>query len=297
VKISPIGQGNVVQPDTNPQDKRSGMAATWLIQLLNDLRLAGQKVGNSGTTAQRPIDPLLGELYYDTTLNSLVMCTATRVAATNTPAVWSPVSSSAIATTYTVAGTYTFTQPIGYSQLTGELQAPGGGYTGAGGGAPGGGEYLRFSVPCPAGTSVTVTLGAPVSGAAGQSVTISFLGYTITALGGPANSGSTAGSGAGRKGPAGTTGAGTDAVQEGVDSTSGASGGGGTGTNNGGGCEEWSGGVGVLNRGGGGASKNGPGGVGAAAGTPATPQGYGGGSGTGAVAGIGAPGFAKLLQQ
>jgi hypothetical protein len=206
--------------------------------------------------------------------------------------IFPPAASGVSVQTKTFTASGSFTQPAGYSWLEGEIQAAGGGSTSSNTG--GGGEWVGFSVPCPAGTTVTVTIGAANVGATGSDSTVAISGeYTaITAKGGVTGN---PGSGGGRKGPAGVSNAvGADAVIEGLTSISGAAPGGNTGTNNGGACEQWPGGTGGLNHGGGGAAKSGPGGPGAVASTTPS-QGFGGGAGANSAgSSAGAPGFVRL---
>jgi len=59
--------------------------------LLNQLRDGVVSLWASGPTASRPTDPYLGQLYYDTTLGTVMECTAVRVAGSpGTAAVWVP---------------------------------------------------------------------------------------------------------------------------------------------------------------------------------------------------------------
>lgn len=62
-----------------------------LIRLLNDLKNAGLTLWLTGTTAQRPNDPVLSQIYYDTTLSKFVYCLTIRAGAV--PAVWTPFTS------------------------------------------------------------------------------------------------------------------------------------------------------------------------------------------------------------
>lgn len=66
-----------------------GRETRELVAFLNTVRnlLAGAE--GYGTTADRPVDPRLGQLYYDSTLGAQVVCTTLRVG--GVPAVWSLV--------------------------------------------------------------------------------------------------------------------------------------------------------------------------------------------------------------
>ena len=78
MNISPISQG-MLKPD--------GTIDVGALQvLLNDIRNAVVSLWASGTTAQRPHDPVLGQQFYDTTLGATVVCKAIRAGAT--AAVW-----------------------------------------------------------------------------------------------------------------------------------------------------------------------------------------------------------------
>lgn len=67
-------------------DGKSASDAT--LHLFNDLRFAALWLWASGTTAARPANPYLGQLYYDTTLGYIVECTAVGSPTTGTPATW-----------------------------------------------------------------------------------------------------------------------------------------------------------------------------------------------------------------
>jgi hypothetical protein len=57
-----------------------------LVNLLNQLRNACTTLWQSGTTAQRPADPVLGQMYFDTSLARPIFCDTIRVG--GTPAHW-----------------------------------------------------------------------------------------------------------------------------------------------------------------------------------------------------------------
>lgn len=69
----------------------AGGSSQPFITLLNDLKNACLTLWNSGTTAQRPVDPVLSQIYFDTTTAGFVYCSAIRAGAV--PAVWTPFAS------------------------------------------------------------------------------------------------------------------------------------------------------------------------------------------------------------
>lgn len=69
----------------------AGPSSQPMITLLNDLKNAALTLWNSGTTAQRPVDPVLSQIYFDTTTGGFVYCSAIRAGAV--PAVWTPLGS------------------------------------------------------------------------------------------------------------------------------------------------------------------------------------------------------------
>lgn len=102
--VSPLGQG-LLLPD-------GSVNTIVMLNLLNDLRNGMVTLWLSGTTGQRPNDPYLGQIYYDTTLGAFVYCSAVRVG--STPAVWTPItgmSSASKSLEYIGAQTTTFTWP------------------------------------------------------------------------------------------------------------------------------------------------------------------------------------------
>jgi hypothetical protein len=64
----------------------NGQATPELVSFLNVVRNFVQSAEGYGTTAQRPLDPRLGQLYYDTTLAAEVVCSVVRAGAV--PATW-----------------------------------------------------------------------------------------------------------------------------------------------------------------------------------------------------------------
>lgn len=63
-------------------------ASDAALHLFNDLRFAALWLWASGTTAARPANPYLGQLYFDTTLGYIVECTAIGAPTAGTPATW-----------------------------------------------------------------------------------------------------------------------------------------------------------------------------------------------------------------
>src|SRR4030095_714939 len=59
-----------------------------LLTLINDLRKACVTLWDSGTSAQRPVDPLFSQLYFDITTAQYLYCSAIRNGAV--PAQWTP---------------------------------------------------------------------------------------------------------------------------------------------------------------------------------------------------------------
>lgn len=93
----------------SPVDPATGQGATWLIQLLNQLRDGVVSLWYSCTTAQRPNDPYLGQIIFDTTAGALFYCDTIRNAATATPAHWTQVGTGGGGGTVT---SITATSPI-----------------------------------------------------------------------------------------------------------------------------------------------------------------------------------------
>lgn len=88
------GQGLVVSTLTPGTIHADGTVDRNSLQvLLNDLREGLITVWASGTTANRPTNPILSQLYYDTTLVEYLYCSAIRHGAT--AAVWTPFGSGA----------------------------------------------------------------------------------------------------------------------------------------------------------------------------------------------------------
>ena len=58
------------------------------IQMFTAMRWAVLQLWASGTTAQRPVNPVLGQDFWDTTLNQKVICTNAGSPTTGTPATW-----------------------------------------------------------------------------------------------------------------------------------------------------------------------------------------------------------------
>ena len=118
-KVSPIGAGSADEGlgeqlhfsgPPSPIDPNTGQAATWLIQLLNDLRNGTTSLWASGPTTQYPTDPYLGQLFFDTTLGAIVYCSAVRIAGSPaTPAVWTQLTagSSSVIPINTQTASYT----------------------------------------------------------------------------------------------------------------------------------------------------------------------------------------------
>jgi hypothetical protein len=61
-----------------------------LVTLLNQLRTGTIKIAQGDITSNRPTDPLLYEIYFDSTLGYFVYCSAPRNG--STPAVWTPLA-------------------------------------------------------------------------------------------------------------------------------------------------------------------------------------------------------------
>ena len=78
--------------------------STWFVRLLNQLRDAAVSLWASGTTTQRPGDPYLGQIFYDTTLAALVSCSAIKNRTTGTPAQWIPVVTATVVDNIVIDG-------------------------------------------------------------------------------------------------------------------------------------------------------------------------------------------------
>lgn len=93
--------------NVNPIPKQSDFsdkngASRSHVQLLDDLKDGVETLYASGTTANRPNDPVLYQLFFDTTLNSYIYCSAIRVGAT--PATWVPFGGGGGGTVTSVSG-------------------------------------------------------------------------------------------------------------------------------------------------------------------------------------------------
>jgi hypothetical protein len=73
-------------------------------QLFNQMYFAIQWLWGSGTTASRPNNPVLGQLFYDTTLGEIIVCINIGSPTTGTPATWAPLSGSGGGTVTDVTG-------------------------------------------------------------------------------------------------------------------------------------------------------------------------------------------------
>jgi hypothetical protein len=60
-------------------------------QFMASVRFAVLWLWASGTTAQRPVNPVLGQLFWDITVGGLVVCTNPGSPTTGTPATWAPI--------------------------------------------------------------------------------------------------------------------------------------------------------------------------------------------------------------
>jgi hypothetical protein len=78
----------IIVPDPSSKSP-ADLPSPDLLSLLNQLRTGVVKIAQGDTTANRPNDPLLYEIYFDTTLGQFVYCTAVRNNAT--PAAWSAI--------------------------------------------------------------------------------------------------------------------------------------------------------------------------------------------------------------
>jgi hypothetical protein len=210
------------------------------LQLLGQLRDAALTLWMFGTTAQRPINPVLSQLYFDTTLGAFVYCSAVRNGAI--AAVWStigmttPIAGTTFAAV-TAAGAFALpASPAWANAIEFVMQAAGGSTvasnaTGAVGGA-GSGEYMHRIIPITPSTVYSGVVGAAVANSNGGNTTFTGDGGIVfTALGGGAGGLSAGGTGGGRLGGAGGVratpgGVGGPAALEGIDAISGAGGGG-----------------------------------------------------------------------
>ena len=61
-------------------------------QLLNQLQYICQYLWASDTTANRPVNPVLGQIFWDTTLGELIQCINIGSPTTGTPATWAPIT-------------------------------------------------------------------------------------------------------------------------------------------------------------------------------------------------------------
>ena len=80
----PIPTAWIVKDPKTGEPKLSAQA----IQIMTSLRWAVLQLWASGTTAQRPANPVLGQDFWDTTLNQKVICTNPGVPTQGTPATW-----------------------------------------------------------------------------------------------------------------------------------------------------------------------------------------------------------------
>jgi hypothetical protein len=186
MKVSPIGAGSSDQGSgdqlkyagpPSPVDPDTGQTATWLIQILNDLRNGVITLWPSVTTAQRPTDPQLGQIEFNSTLGILEYCTAARIPGSpGTAAQWGPVAvvSTSVpfqTTVISATGAGTFTWPIvGGVQKTFAwvtMVAGGAGGSGTNNGAGGGGESAVSFPYIATGATESYTVGA--GGAGGSS--------------------------------------------------------------------------------------------------------------------------------
>lgn len=65
--------------------------------LLADLRFAALWLWASGSTSQRPPNPVLGQIFYDTTVGALFYCSNPGTPASGTPATWALVDAAPVA--------------------------------------------------------------------------------------------------------------------------------------------------------------------------------------------------------
>lgn len=287
--VSPISPG-MLKPDGTVD-----VAALQL--LLNDLRNAALSLWAGGTVAQRPTDPYLGQLFYDTTTGQYFYCSAVRSGAT--PAVWTAITPATVAggasqsQQFSATGAFTFNVPANVSLVWVTLQAPGGqgNKNASGGGGAGAGELIRHY-------PYLVTPGAAIAGVIGtgatSNVSVDSTFGTLTAKGGKGGATTTAGqAGGGSLGASGSGSAGVSGTQI-LDVLGGSSGG--ALSTKGGDCGQNSGGAAGGTAGGGGASYFAPGGQGAPAATPLKPGpgAGGGGTATGANGGQGGDGYCLI---
>lgn len=85
MKIGDIPQPNALLEGDPPVASKSTQ------NLLFDVRQACLTLWQSGTTAQRPPNPVLGQIYDDLTLGSLVYCTTVATGPHTSDAVWTPI--------------------------------------------------------------------------------------------------------------------------------------------------------------------------------------------------------------
>jgi hypothetical protein len=84
VKIDPVSRELLI---ADPRDSNGAQLPSGaLVNLLNQLQQACTTLWQNGTTAQRPTDPVLSQVYFDTTLGYFVSCSTLRAGAS--AAVW-----------------------------------------------------------------------------------------------------------------------------------------------------------------------------------------------------------------
>lgn len=103
MNIDPLGKQLLDADPTKNAPKGQQVPSLSLRNLLQQLVTAASKIAEGGTTGQRPNDPVLYELYFDSTLGSFVYASAVRVGAT--PAVWTPLGAGGSGTVTSVSGT------------------------------------------------------------------------------------------------------------------------------------------------------------------------------------------------
>jgi hypothetical protein len=174
MNVNPVGK-DLLLPDPS-QDAPDGaqVASPQFTLTLNQLVEAVASLWASGPTSARPKNPVLSQLFYDSTLSQMLICTAPATSPNTSDAVWVQIGgsvSSIVAKVVTATGAGTFTWPANIDMAWITMIGGGGGGGGAGGLTPGstgggmGGFVYRF--PFPRSGVATTSYSVGVAGAAG----------------------------------------------------------------------------------------------------------------------------------
>jgi len=91
MNADPVSRELLIPDPSNTAPNGAQLPSLALVNLLNQLQYAVTTLWASGTTANRPPNPVLGQIYDDLTLGSLVYCTTVATDPHSANAVWTPI--------------------------------------------------------------------------------------------------------------------------------------------------------------------------------------------------------------